>query len=82
MSHAVQFTPSPATRPRGESDMAQLTPYEAVAICEGFDGQEREASEIIAAWQYLIDMGLVWQLQGWFGRTAHDLINRGICRDV
>ncbi len=23
--------------------------------------------------------GMAWTLQGWFGRTAHDLIERGIC---
>ena len=34
----------------------------------------------IQAWQFLIDTGVVWQLQGWFGRTAMNLINEGICQ--
>ena len=34
--------------------------------------------EIIAAWQYLHDTKLAYQLQGWFGRTASDLIKEGI----
>lgn len=33
----------------------------------------------IQAWQYLIDTGLAWSLQGWYGRTAKQLINDGIC---
>ena len=50
----------------------------ATMIAEGVD----EASEAkqIEAWQYLIDTGLAWKLQGWFGRTARDFIERGICR--
>lgn len=41
-----------------------------------------EASEEaqIAAWQHLIDNGMVWKLQGWYGRTATALIERGICK--
>ena len=49
--------------------------YRAVALAEGFeDGTEEE---ILSAWQYLVDTGLAWSLQGWFGRTASALINAG-----
>jgi len=41
-----------------------------------------DAEQYIAAWQHLIDTGLVWQLQGWFGRTAENLIKAGICSAV
>ena len=54
--------------------------YTAVGLAEGFieaDSQE----QVIEAWQYLIDTGLAWQLQGWFGRTAAHLISEGICTD-
>jgi len=34
----------------------------------------------IAAWQHLIDTGLVWQLQGFYQRGARDLIAQGLCR--
>ena len=52
--------------------------YTAVAITEGFEDAEDE-EEVIAAWQHLIDTGLVWSLQGFFGRTASQLIAEGIC---
>ena len=50
--------------------------YEAVGLAEGFiEGTEEE---VINAWQYLLDTGLCWQLQGMFGRTANRLIEEGI----
>ena len=33
----------------------------------------------IESFRYLIDTGIVWTLQGWYGRTAMDLINAGVC---
>jgi hypothetical protein len=54
--------------------------YTAVGLAEGFiEAQSQE--QVIEAWQYLIDTGLAWQLQGWFGRTAAHLIGEGICTD-
>ena len=54
--------------------------YTAVGIAEGFVEAESQ-EQVIEAWQYLIDTGLAWQLQGWFGRTAAHLISEGICTD-
>ncbi|NDB59643.1 hypothetical protein EB001_14525 [bacterium] len=59
--------------------MTTWTSYNAVAAVEGFDGIEHSQEEIISAWQYLINTGLAWSLQGWFGRTAQALIDEGIC---
>lgn len=56
------------------------TDYDAIAACEGFDGIEHTKEELISAWQHLIDTGLCWKLQGWFGRTAQGLIENGICK--
>jgi hypothetical protein len=50
--------------------------YDAVMIAEG--AIEVDEDKQIEAWQYLVDTGLVWSLQGWFGRTAMDLIEQGI----
>jgi hypothetical protein len=49
----------------------------AIEICEGLVTADNE--EQIEAWQHLIDTALVWQLQGWYGRTATRLIEEGIC---
>jgi hypothetical protein len=53
--------------------------FNAVGIAEGFIEAESE-DQIIEAWQTLIDSGLAWKLQGWFGRTASKLIEQGICQ--
>jgi hypothetical protein len=52
--------------------------YTAAMIAEGAQEPESEEQHI-AAWQHLIDTGVCWQLQGWFGRRAVDLIREGIC---
>jgi hypothetical protein len=55
--------------------------FTAVAIAEGFCGGESASKEEqIEAWQYLINTGLAYTLQGWFGRTAEHLIQEGICQ--
>jgi len=51
--------------------------YEATGIAEGFIEAESE-EQVINAWQHLVDTGLAWQLQGFFGRTANSLIEQGI----
>ncbi len=57
----------------------ELTSYLAVARAEGFcEGEEATRQEQIAAWQYIVDRGLLAGLQGWFGRTANSMIEQGI----
>lgn len=54
--------------------------YTAVGIAEGFIESNNE-NQTIEAWQHLINTGLAWQLQGFFGRTATQLIEAGVCHD-
>lgn len=58
-----------------------LNSYTATAYAEGFlEGEGATKTEQLSAWQYLIDTGLCWQLQGWFGRTARDLIDNKVLK--
>lgn len=50
----------------------------AVGIAEGFVEAETE-EQVVEAWQHLIDTGMAWTLQGWFGRQAQALIEAGVC---
>lgn len=50
--------------------------YTATGIAEGFVEAKNE-EQVIEAWQHLHDTGLAYSLQGWFGRTARDLIENG-----
>jgi len=51
---------------------------DATMIAEGVDEAGSE-EEYLSAWQLLIDTGTCWSLQGWFGRTALNLIQAGHC---
>lgn len=58
--------------------------FDAIMIAEGCtpppgDTPEEQEDAALAAWQHLIDTGLVWQLQGTFGRMAMSLIEAGYC---
>lgn len=55
-----------------------MTPYEAVSIAEGFTFDDADDEQMLEAWQYLLDTGLCWALQGWFGRNAMYLIQEGL----
>jgi hypothetical protein len=59
------------------NDIKPMDDTLAILVAEG----EVEADEAttIAAWQHLIDTGMCWRLQGWFGRTAMTLIEDGVC---
>lgn len=54
--------------------------FDAIGIVEGWIETDN-MSESIQAWQYLIDTGLVWELQGWYGRRAKVLIESGVCAE-
>ena len=55
-----------------------MSHYTACSIAEGFCDGEPTQEELAAAWQYLHDTGLAYQLQGFYGRTASDLIESGL----
>jgi uncharacterized protein (DUF2267 family) len=50
--------------------------YLATAYTEGFE-EAPSYDAVIEAWTYLIATKLAYQMQGWFGRTANQLIEQG-----
>jgi len=54
----------------------EMTPINAVLIAEGEIDTDQETQ--IDAWQYLVDTGIVWTLQGSFGRMAQELIDQDV----
>ena len=53
-----------------------MTPINAVLIAEGEIDTDQDTQ--IEAWQYLVDTGLAWSLQGSFGRMAQQLIDQEV----
>ena len=49
--------------------------FDACMIAEGVE--EATEEQYLEAWQYLVDTGACWKLQGWYGRAARDLIDNG-----
>jgi len=49
----------------------------AIQIVEGFIDYESQ-EQYLEAWQYLVNTGMAWQLQGWYGRCAQQLIADGL----
>lgn len=58
----------------------QMTAVTATMIAEGCI--EAETETVIEAWQYLIDTGLAWRLQGSFCRGAMAMIEAGHCQEA
>ena len=54
--------------------------FSASMTVEGACGYETDDPETYySALQYLIDTGICWTLQGFFGRTAAAAIDSGLC---
>lgn len=58
-----------------------MNAMQAIEIIEtGLNGDKpADQDTTLCAWQYLIDTGLAFNLQGWYGRTAAELIDAGLC---
>lgn len=60
------------------SDIATANTLQDISIVEGLE--DSDIDEQLAAWQRLVDTGLAWKLQGWYGRAAIQLIEQGLIK--
>lgn len=56
----------------------EMSLYIASSIVEGFSGEEDSQEDIHTAWQWLLDTGHCWHLQGFYGRTVTELLEAGL----
>jgi hypothetical protein len=54
-----------------EAELAFIVAYE--------NGEITEPEDLVNGFQLLIDSGIVWHLQGHYGRVAHEFISTGLC---
>lgn len=54
--------------------------YDHVSAIIAFEADELGEQESLELFQYLVDTGLAWQLQGSYGRAANDLIEAGLIK--
>lgn len=57
----------------------KMDTFTAVMIVEG-NIEPETVEEYLEAAQTLVDTGLAWQLQGFFGRTCEELIKQGLIK--
>jgi len=53
--------------------------FDVVGFIMDFECGDVSEDRMIEGFQHLIDDGTVWQLQGFYGRTAESLIEQGYC---
>ena len=56
-----------------------MSTLDAIMLIENGDPETTTWEDVIEAFQVLIDDGIIWQLQGWYGREAAYLIRSGVC---
>jgi thymidine phosphorylase len=54
---------------------------DAVDFIMAYESGEATDEEIVTGMQAMIDSGVVWQLQGCYGRMATRLIEAGLCHN-
>jgi hypothetical protein len=55
-------------------------PYDTVGQIMAYESGELDEDAIVTLFQHLVDTGMVWQLQGSYGRTAVRLMRDGLIK--
>lgn len=74
MSH----TPAPTASEQELVDIVSPT-FDVVGFIMAFECEDMDEDDIVDGFQHLIDSGIVWSLQGSYGRMAQALIDNGWC---
>ena len=56
-----------------------LTQDELVDLISRYEEQGLEEADAVRLFQHLIDTGMAWGLQGFYGRAAMQYIEAGLC---
>jgi len=56
--------------------------FDQVGFIMAYEDDQLDDEQIEKGFQYLIDSGLAWSLQGSYGRAAKSLIESGHCTDT
>lgn len=55
--------------------------FDSLSFIMDYEAGELDEADVIDGFQELVNSGLVWQLQGHYGRTAAALIEAGLIED-
>jgi len=60
-------------------DTVHKSSFDLTSQIIAYEQGELDSHAIVDLFQYLIDTGLAWRLQGHYGRQAISLIEQGVC---